>query len=99
VGIKIRGFSTRNQPGKSFNVYAKKRFGKKNIQSVLFEKNYDMYDNLIDTYKSFALRNVFSEERIRDEFANKLLHERRKFQSITDTKKCMLFLNGEYWGF
>ena len=99
VGIKIRGFFTLIQPGKSFNVYAKKRFGKKNIQSVLFEKNYDMYDNLIDTYKSFALRNVFSEERIRDEFANKLLHERRKFQSITDTKKCMLFLNGEYWGF
>ena len=99
MGIKIRGFSTRMQPGKSFNVYAKKRFGKKTIQSILFENNYDMNHNLIDTYKSFALRNVFSEERIRDEFANKLLHERREFQSITDTRKCVLFLNGEYWGF
>ena len=99
LGIKIRGFSTRMQPGKSFNVYAKKRFGKKSIKNVLFPNNYDMNHNLIDKYKSFALRNVFAEERIKDEFANKLLHERREYQSITDTKKCILFLNGEYWGF
>lgn len=99
LGIKIRGFSTRMQPGKSFNVYAKKRFGKNSIKNVLFPNNYDMNHNLIDKYKSFALRNVFSEERIKDEFANKLLYERREYQSITDTKKCILFLNGEYWGF
>ena len=98
VGIKIRGFSTRMQAGKSFNVYSKKRFGKKNIKSALFPNNYDMNNTLIEKYKSIALRNVFSEERIKDEFGNKLLYG-REFQSISDSKKCILFLNGEYWGF
>ena len=98
VGIKIRGFSTKMQAGKSFNVYAKKRFGKKQIKSTLFEDNFDKDHKLISKYKSIALRNVFAEERIKDEFANKLLFG-REHQLISDTRKCMLFLNGEYWGF
>lgn len=98
VGIKIRGFSTKMQAGKSFNVYSKKRFGKKQIKSVLFEDNYDKFDKLIEKYKSIALRNVFAEERIKDEFANKLLFG-REHQVIADTRKCIVFLNGEYWGF
>ena len=98
VGIKIRGFSTKMQAGKSFNVYAKKRFGKKQIKSVLFEDNFDKDNKLIEKYKSIALRNVFAEERIKDAFANKLLFG-REHQLISDTRKCILFLNGEYWGF
>ena len=98
VGIKIRGFSTKMQAGKSFNIYAKKRFGKKQIKSILFENNYDKFDKLIEKYKSIALRNVFAEERIKDEFANKLLFG-REHQVIADTRKCIIFLNGEYWGF
>ena len=66
VGIKIRGFSTKMQAGKSFNVYSKKRFGKKQIKYALFEDNYDKFDKLIEKYKSIALRNVFAEERIKD---------------------------------
>ena len=98
VGIKIRGFSTKMQAGKSFNVYAKKRFGKKQIKSTLFEDNFDKDHKLISKYKSIALRNVFAEERIKDEFANKLLFG-REHQLISDTRKCIVFLNGEYWGF
>ena len=98
VGIKIRGFSTRMQAGKSFNVYAKKRFGKSSIENILFSNNYDWKYNLIKKYKSIALRNVYAEDRIKDEFTNKLLFG-REFQSISDTRKCILFLNGEYWGF
>ena len=98
VGIRIRGFSTKMQAGKSFNVYSKKRFGKKQIQYALFEDNYDKFDKLIEKYKSIALRNVFAEERIKDEFANKLLFG-RDHQVIADTRKCIVFLNGEYWGF
>ena len=98
VGIRIRGFSTKMQAGKSFNVYSKKRFGKKQIKYALFEDNYDKFDKLIEKYKSIALRNVFAEERIKDEFANKLLFG-REHQVIADTRKCIVFLNGEYWGF
>ena len=98
VGIRIRGFSTKMQAGKSFNVYAKKRFGYSSIKNVLFNDNYNWNNKLIKKYKSIALRNVFAEERIKDEFTNKLLFG-REFQSIADTRKCIVFLNGEYWGF
>ena len=98
LGIKIRGFSTKMQAGKSFNVYARKKYGKKSIKTVLFKDNFDKDNKLITKYKNFALRNVFAEERIKDEFANKLLFG-REHQLISDTRKCILFLNGEYWGF
>jgi hypothetical protein len=29
MGIRIKGDSTRNSPGKSFNLYARKQYGKK----------------------------------------------------------------------
>ena len=57
VGIRIRGFSTKMQAGKSFNVYSKKRFGEK---STLFKDNYDKQNKLIQKYKSIVLRNIFS---------------------------------------
>ena len=50
------------EAGKSFNVHAKKRFGEKQIKSVLFPENYDANHNLIEIYKYIALRNAFSEE-------------------------------------
>jgi hypothetical protein len=99
VGIRIRGFSTKMQAGKSFNVYAKKRFGEKTIKNTLFKKNYDAKHRLITKYKSIGLRNIYSEERIKDEIGNILLYGREYFQSISDTRKSILFLNGEYWGF
>ena len=99
VGIRIRGFSTKMQAGKSFNVYAKKRFGEKSIKNTLFKENYDAKHRLITKYKSIGLRNIFQEERIKDEIGNILLYGREYFQAISDTRKSILFLNGEYWGF
>ena len=99
VGIRIRGFSTKMQAGKSFNVYAKKRFGEKSIKKTLFKDNYDAKHRLITKYKSIGLRNIFQEERIKDEIGNILLYGREYFQAISDTRKSILFLNGEYWGF
>ena len=98
VGIKIRGFSTKMQAGKSFNVYAKKRFGEKTIKNILFKENYDAKHQLITKYKSIGLRNIFQDERIKDEIGNILLYG-REYQAISDTRKSILFLNGEYWGF
>ena len=98
VGIRIRGFSTKMQAGKSFNVYAKKRFGEKTIKNILFKENYDAKHQLITKYKSIGLRNIFQDERIKDEIGNILLYG-REYQAISDTRKSILFLNGEYWGF
>ena len=49
-------------------------------------------------YKSIDLRNVFAEERIKLEFANKLLFG-KEHQVIADRRKCIFFLNGEYCWF
>ena len=98
MGIRIKGASTRSAAGKSFNIYAKKKYGKENIKSPLFDDNYDINNNLINKYKSFSLRSVYDDERMRDEFVSKLLFG-REYHSISDTKKCILFINGEYWGF
>ena len=97
MGIRIKGASTRSAAGKSFNLYARDKYGKGSIKSALFSDNYDVNNKLIDKYKSFSLRSVYDNERIRDEFVSKILF-RRDYQSISDTKKCIVFINGEYWG-
>ena len=98
LGIRIKGASTRSAAGKSFNLFSKDKYGKDHIKSPLFSDNYDKENELIKKYKSLSLRSVYDDERIRDEFVNKLIFN-DEYQSITDSKKCILFINGEYWGF
>ncbi len=97
MGLRIKGASTRSAAGKSFNIYARDEYGKGSINTALFSDNYNVENKLINKYKSFSLRSVYDDERIRDEFVSKILFG-REYQSISDTKKCILFINGEYWG-
>ena len=53
IGIRLKGDSTRNNPGKSFNLLAKKKYGK------------EIFD-LISSYKSLSLRSVYEENRAKD---------------------------------
>ena len=73
LGLRIKGNSTRSAAGKSFNLYARKKYGQEYIKTPLFPNNYDIDNKIIDKYKSISLRSVYSDERIRDEFANKIL--------------------------
>ena len=97
MGLRIKGASTRSAAGKSFNIYARDKYGKETINSPLFSDNYDINNKLINKYKSFSLRSVYDDERIRDEFVSKLIFG-REYHSISDTQKCIVFINGEYWG-
>ena len=98
VGIRMRGFSSRDLPQKSFNVFARKKYGKKTIKSsTLFPNNKDINGNLITEYNSISLRAVPDEERSRDYFVNRIIHD-RNLQTAYDMKECFLFLNGEFWG-
>ncbi len=47
MGIRIKGASTRTNPGKSFNLYAREKYGKSTIEAELFDDNYDIKGNLI----------------------------------------------------
>ena len=98
LGIRIKGTATRKSPGKSFNLYARKEYGKSKMEVELLEDNYDINGNLITTYKSFSLRNVFEEGRLRDKIGKDLFDSREGLTSV-NMKNSVLFLNGEYWGF
>jgi len=64
----------------------------------LIKDNYDINGNLITKYKSFSLKNIFEEGRLRDKFGKDLFYLREGLTSI-NMENSILFLNGEYWGF
>ena len=98
VGIRIKGSSTRNAPQKNFNIYFRKKYGKKIIESsTLFPENKDINGNSITKYDSFALRAIGGDTRFRDQFSTRLIQD-RILQSPTKMKNSYLFLNGEFWG-
>ena len=98
LGIRIKGTATRKSPGKSFNLYARKEYGKSKIEIDLIKDNYDINGNLITKYKSFSLKNIFEEGRLRDKFGKDLFYLREGLTSI-NMRNSILFLNGEFWGF
>lgn len=97
MGMRIKGASTRNSPQKSFNLYARSEYGASKIETALLPENNDISGNLIDTYDSISLRSVPEEVRLRDSFAQGLIHHRTQL-TTADMKPCIVFLNGEYWG-
>ena len=97
MGIRIKGSSTRGNPGKSFNLAAKKKYGLNNIKAKVFPENKNINEELIEHYSSLSLICINSDGRLRNEFATKTIHNRIDL-STTDMKNGILFLNGEYWG-
>ena len=98
VGIRLKGYSSRDSPQKSFHVFARKKYGKKKIKSsTLFPNNKDYFGNPITEYDSISLRAITNEERARDFFVNRIIYK-RNIVSTYDMKESFLFLNGEFWG-
>ena len=96
LGIRIKGSSTRNTPAKSFNLIARKKYGKSSIKCKLFPENFDKNGKLIEEYKSFSLRQANSETRLRDKFTTDLFRKRNL--TTAEMRTSVLFINGEYWG-
>lgn len=97
VGIRVKGGATRNYPAKSFNIYARKKYGKSRIETDILKDNYDINGNLITSYKGLSLRSIYDDSRIRDIIGRDIFHSRKGLTS-TNMKFTVLFLNGEYWG-
>ncbi|MBR3026181.1 MAG: chitobiase/beta-hexosaminidase C-terminal domain-containing protein [Oscillospiraceae bacterium] len=66
VGIRIKGASTRNTPQKSFNIYAKSKYGPAKLEYPLIDGNTKISGKLIDKYDSVCLRAVGEDTRLRD---------------------------------
>ena len=97
VGLRIKGAITRLSPSKSFNVFARKKYGKSKIETDLL-KNRNTDGNLITSYKALSFRNINSPSRLRDKIVKDLCYEREGL-TFTNMKNAVIFLNGEYWGF
>ena len=97
VGIRVKGGATRNYPAKSFNIYARKKYGKSRIEADILNDNYDINGNLITSYKGLSVRSVYDNSRIRDIIGRDIFYS-RKGLTFTNMKFSVLFLNGEYWG-
>ena len=98
IGIRLKGASTRNNPGKSFNLLAKNKYGKNSFDYPILPDNYDIDGKLISSYKSLSLRSVYEETRARDKFAIELVNSRSNM-ATSNMKNAVLFLDGEYWGY
>ena len=97
LGIRIKGTATRKMPGKSFNLYARKEYGKSRIELDLLKENYDINGNLITSYKSIGLRNIYEESRFREKLGRDLFYTRKNLTQ-TNMACSIVFLDGEYWG-
>ena len=97
MGIRIKGSSSRGNPGKSFNLIAKKKYGLKDIEANIFPENKNIDGKLINKYSSLSLLCINSKSRFRNEFATKIIHNRIDL-TTTDMKNGIVFLNGEYFG-
>ena len=97
IGIRLKGSSTRNSPQKSFDLIARKKYGKKYFEYKFFEENKDLNGEIIEKYDTVTLRGTYGDERLRDKLGRDIVYDRK---SVTTTwmKNCILFLNGEYWG-
>ena len=98
VGIRIKGRASRNYAQKSFNLNAKKKYGKKTIKTDLLKNNFDSNGKLITSYKSLAIRSVYDNSRMKDKIARDLFLP-MKYLTTADMEPAVLFMNGEYWGF
>ena len=100
MGMRIKGAASRSNAHKSLRLIARKEYGEKNVDYVLYPDNIREADGgIVDEYKSFTLRNGGNDcdfSRIRDPFIANLATGLR-FETAQNMP-CIAFLNGEFWG-
>lgn len=86
LGIRVRGASSRNLQTKSFSVFSRKYYdGNNRLLTPLFDE--------ISSQKTFILRACDYKEG----FLQSLVADRNLCTQLA--KPCVLFINGEYWGY
>lgn len=101
VGIRIKGAASRSAVQKSFNVYARKDYGKDTFEYDFFSGTATKAKNgkAIKKFDSITLRNGGNDVSgafFRDSINQQLVSDRNFAYQATD--QCILFLDGEFWG-
>ena len=100
VGARLSGNWSRAAAQKSFRLYARKEYGAGKMKYAFIDDLYDAEGEVVEKYDKVTIRNGGND--------NQTLHFRDAFfQDLTDdlapddmaSEPCILFLNGEFWGF
>lgn len=98
-GIRIQGNYSRSDYQKSFRLFAREDYGKKNFKYAFWDNALDDEGKVIDKYKKIVLRNggncAFT-TKFSDSYWQSLI------ENIScdnqSARPCVVYLNGEYWG-
>lgn len=98
-GIRIQGNYSRSDYQKSFRLYARDEYGKKNFKYDFWDNALDDQGKVIDKYKKIVLRNggncAFT-TKCSDSYWQSLLQDINCDNQ--SARPCVVYLNGEYWG-
>lgn len=100
VGIRIAGNATRCNAQKSLRLYARSAYGSSTMQYAFFDALTDENGDPITEFDKVTLRNHgndISDAKMRDEVAQDLAADMHL--SVQATQQCIVFLDGEFWGF
>jgi len=98
VGIRLKGQSTRNHQTKSFNIFARKKYGDSKVRYEVIENNINVVTGeKIKKYDSFGIRGVYWFDRMRDAIVQRGLKD-SPILATYDSNRCVLFIDGEFWG-
>ena len=101
VGIRIKGAASRASAQKSFNVYARKEYGKAEFDYDFFDGKATKKKNgkTITSFDGITLRNGGNDNGaafFRDSINQALVGDRD--MAVQTTSECLVFLDGEFWG-
>lgn len=102
VGIRIKGATSRSTPQKSFNVYAREEYGNKKLEYDFFSgQSVNFVTGKVNSsYDNVTIRNAGNDTAysyLRDNINQSLVSDRPLTMQAMD--ECILFINGEFWGF
>ena len=98
-GIRVQGNYSRSDYQKSFRLYAREDYGKKNFKYGFWKDALDDSGEVIDKYKTIVLRNggncAFT-TKFSDAYWQALIKDVDCDKQ--SARPCVVYLNGEYWG-
>ncbi len=98
-GIRIQGNYSRSDYQKSFRLFAREDYGKKNFKYGFWDNALDDQGNVIEKYKKIVLRNggncAFT-TKFSDSYWQSLIEDIDCDKQ--SARPCVVYLNGEYWG-
>ena len=99
-GIRIQGNYSRRNIQKSFRLFAREDYGKKNFKYPFFSSLKNAKDETMDKFKTLVLRdggNDVLNYKYKDIFMQSFLNQQQS-EALTG-RPCVVYLDGEYWGY